>query len=53
MLKCPYTTLRILKLQDNLIRRQGSEQLKKALELNKKIIKLLIDHNPIKSDVIE
>ena len=51
MIKSPYTTLKYLNLSHNFIRHESSIKIRDALEINKTIIKLPIDFNPIKYEV--
>jgi hypothetical protein len=51
MIKSPYTTLKILNLSHNFIKYRSSVMIRDALEMNKTIIKLPIDFNPIKYEV--
>lgn len=53
MIKSPYTFLKTLSVRDNLIKYQGSQDIRDALEGNKRITKLQIDYNPIKQEVAE
>ena len=53
MIKSPFTTLKNLSLRDNNIKYKGSQNICDALELNKTIVKLQIDYNPIKQEVAE
>jgi hypothetical protein len=51
MIKSPFTTLKYLNLSHNFIRNDSSIKIRDALEINKTIIKLPIDFNPIKYEV--
>ena len=51
MIKSSYTTLKYLNLSHNFIRNDSSIKIRDALEINKTIIKLPIDFNPIKYEV--
>jgi len=53
MIKSPFTTLKVLNLRDNNIKYEGSEAIRDALELNKTIVKLCVERNPIKEVVAE
>jgi hypothetical protein len=53
MIKSPYTTLKHLNLSHNFIRNNSSIKIRDALEINKTIIKLPIDFNPIKYEIAQ
>lgn len=53
MIKNPYNLLKSLNLRDNQIKYRGSQDIRDALESNKRILKLVLDYNPIKQEVYE
>ena len=48
MIKSKWTTLKTLNLRDNLLRNKAGDQIKEAMEINKKITKVNLDYNQIK-----
>ena len=52
MIKSSLCTLKVLNLRDNFIKQTAAEQILDALKTNKSIVKIHMDYNPIKQQII-
>ena len=52
MIKSSLCTLKVLNLRDNFIKQTAAEQILDALKTNKSIVKIHMDYNPIKQQMI-
>ena len=52
MIKSEFCTLKSISLRDNFIKQEAAEQIFDSLKMNKTIIKMHLDYNPIKQSLI-
>ena len=52
MIKSKFCSLRILHLRDNFIKQTAADLIHEALKTNKTIVKITLDYNPIKQQII-
>jgi len=53
MIKSKFFKLRIFNLRDNHIKMKKADQITESLKLNKTVIKMQFDYNPVKQDLLK